>query len=236
MLELVTRRARPSCRPRRAQGMTLVELLVGLALGLFIVATGLLLVTGHLRENRQLLLESRLMQDLRVASDLVTRDLRRAGHWGGAAAGMWRPGAAPVIANPYTALGPSSAASDVTNFSFSRDTTENHLVDSNEQFGFRLRTGVVEMLLGSGNWQALTDPQSMTVTAFSVTPRVDEVSLERFCAAPCPPGSTTCPPRTQVRSVSVQLVARATTDAGVVRSVRSQVRLRNDAVSGSCAV
>ena len=36
--------------------------------------------------------------------------------------------------------------------------TENGIVDSNERFGFRLRNGAIEMQLGDGNWQALTDP------------------------------------------------------------------------------
>ena len=40
----------------------------------------------------------------------------------------------------------------------------------NEQFGFRLRNGALEMQLGAGNWQALTDSGTVTVTAFSATP------------------------------------------------------------------
>ena len=76
--------------------MSIVELLVGLAIGLFIVATGLTLLTGNLRENRSLLLEARLMQDLRTAADLVSRDLRRAGYWGAAVDGVWSDGASSV--------------------------------------------------------------------------------------------------------------------------------------------
>ena len=216
------------------RGVSLVELLVGMALGLFIVAHGVSLLTAHLRENRALLLESRLMQDLRVASDLVTRDLRRAGHWGAASAGMWQAAASGVVANPYTALAPAAAASDAVTFRFSRDAIENHQVDSNEQFGFRLKNGALDMLLGSGNWQSLTDVSTLVVTAFSVTPTVQDVSLARFCPGPCPIGSSQCPPHQQVRSLRVQLTGKATSDASVVRTLGSQVRLRADAVSGSC--
>ena len=77
MLEPVSRRGQ--------RGLSLVELLVGLALGLLVVAGGAaLLARQHLREHRALLLEARLMQDLRTAADLVARDLRRAGYWGDA--------------------------------------------------------------------------------------------------------------------------------------------------------
>lgn len=220
---------------RRQRGLSLVELMVGAALGLFMAAAGGSLLASHLRENRGLLLEARLMQDLRTAADLITHDLRRAGHWGAAGAGVWTAAAGGVIANPYSALSPAAAASDAVAFSYSRDTIENHAVDSNERFGFRLRSGVVELQLGAGNWQALTDSGTMTVTAFSVTPTVEEIDLTAWCARPCPAGSAAiCPPRQQVRSLAVLIRARSATDAALVRSLSSQVRVRNDALVGGC--
>jgi len=221
---------------RRQRGVSLVELLVGVALGLFIVAVGMTLLTGNLRENRALVVESRLMQDLRTASDLVSRDLRRAGYWSDAAAGVWQRGASGVTANPYTAVAPLAAASDAVSFRFSRDAAENHSVDGNEQFGFRLRAGALEMMLGAGNWQAVTDPATLAVTAFSVTPSVQEIALDGFCAEACAAGAggTGDCPRQQVRSLALSLTARSATDATVVRTVRHNVRLRNDSVAGAC--
>ena len=214
----------------------MVELLIGLAIGLFIVAASTSLLTGNLRENRLLLIESRLMQDLRTAADMITRDLRRAGYWAAADAGVRSDAGTPTLPNPYTELAPGYAAADNVSFRFSRDATENNTVDSNEQFGFRLRNGAIELQLGAGNWQALTDINTLTVTQFSVTPTVEEISLSNFCAAPCPAGSSTCPPRQQVRSLAVAISGRATSDANLTRSVRSQVRLRNDAIVGACPV
>ena len=75
--------------PRRnpsVRGLSLVELLVGLALGLFVVAAATTLLAAQSREQRLLVTENRLMQDLRTASDIITRDVRRAGYWGAAAA------------------------------------------------------------------------------------------------------------------------------------------------------
>lgn len=223
------------CRPaaRRTRGFTMVELLIGLAVGLFIVAAATSLLTGNLRENRSLIIESRLMQDLRTAADMITRDLRRAGYWAGATAGVRSADSAPVLSNPYVDLAVAGSADNVT-FRFSRDEVENHTVDGNEQFGYRLRNGSIEMQLGAGNWQALTDATTLTITEFRVTPTVEEISLASFCSAPCPSGSATCPPRQQVRSLAVQISARANSDARVTRSVRSQVRLRNDPVIGAC--
>jgi prepilin peptidase dependent protein B len=222
--------------PRAPRGLTMVELLIGMAIGLFIVAAAASLMTGNLRENRNLLIESRLMQDLRTAADMITRDLRRAGYWAAANAGVRTDGAGALLVNPYVDVTPGNAAADNVSFRFSRDTTENNTVDSNEQFGFRLRNGAIELQLGAGNWQALTDAVTLTVTEFSVTPLMEEISLSSFCVNPCPAGSSTCPPKQQVRSLAVAISGRATGDARLTRSVRSQVRLRNDSIVGACPV
>ena len=232
------RRAAQRIARRIAQrGLSIVELLVATAIALFIVATGTSVFATHLQDSRSLLLEARLTQDLRVAADVITRDLRRAGHWGGAAQAVRPPGAAASAApvNPYLAVVPAAGSGDAVSFRYSRDASENQVVDSHEQFGFRLRAGVVEMQLGAGNWQALTDPGSVLMTGFAVTPSAQSVALASLCDRPCPAASPTCPPRQQVRSVAVLLTGTLPRDPATSRSVRSEVRLRADAVTGACA-
>jgi prepilin peptidase dependent protein B len=224
-----------SARMQSQRGLSIVELMVGVAIALFIAATGATLLAAHLRESRSLLLEARLMQDLRSAADIVSRDLRRAGYWAAATDGVWAAGTTHVAANPYTAIAPGAAASDAVSFRYSRDATENNVVDSNEQFGFRLRSGAIEMQLGAGGWQALTDAGTLNVTEFRVTPSVQEIDLQGFCAAACPSGSTSCPPHQQVRSLALVIGGQLAGNASVTRSVRSEVRLRSDAVTGACA-
>jgi len=174
------------------------------------------------------------MQDLRSASDVITRDLRRAGHWADPTVAMAATAASGAVANPYAAFAPAAAASDAARFAYSRDAAENQLLDSNEQFGLRLRNGVIELLLGAGNWQALTDAGTLQVTAFSVQPSMQTVSLLDQCARPCPASSTTCDARLELRSLRVSITARATDDASLVRQLDSQVRIRNDGVIGAC--
>ena len=219
---------------RRSRGLSIVELLVGTAVGLVVVAAATTVVTRHARENRTLAIEARLVQDLRTAADIIARDLRRAGYWGASASGVRGEDGSAVLANPYDLVAPDNAASDAVRLSFSRDAGENGLVDGNERFGFRLRNGAIELQLGDGNWQALTDAATLSVVAFEVAPRTEEASLERFCAEPCAIGSTTCPPRLQIRSFAVAIEARAVADPSVRRSVLAGARLRNDTVVGRC--
>ncbi len=212
------------------RGFTLVELLVGLALALLVVAGGGALLASQIREHRALVLEARLTQDLRTAADLVARDLRRAGYWGDAGAGVWSE-AAPARANPYAAVAPDAAASDAASLAYSRDAVENDSVDGNEQFGFRLRNRAIEIQLGSGNWQALTDATLLAVTRFVITPQSETVDLGAHCPTPCP--TETCP-RQRIASFAVEISAQALADAAVTRSVQALVRVRNDAATGAC--
>lgn len=220
--------------PLHQRGLSLVELMIGLAIGLFITAAGLSVLLGQWREHLSAIAAMRLMQDLRSASDVITRDLRRAGHWADPTVAIAATAASGAVANPYAAFAPASAASDAARYSYSRDTTENQLLDSNEQFGLRLRSGVIELLLGAGNWQALTDAGTLQVVAFSIQPRTQTMSLLDHCARPCPAGSTTCDARLELRQLHVSITARATDDASLLRRLDSDVRIRNDGVSGAC--
>ncbi|MCO5124472.1 MAG: prepilin-type N-terminal cleavage/methylation domain-containing protein [Rhizobacter sp.] len=222
-----------AARQRAARGFTLVEVLVGLALALLVVAGGAALLASQIREHRSLVLEARLTQDLRTAADLIVRDLRRAGHWGDAGAGLWTE-AQPARANPYLALAPDGAASDAASLRYSRDAIENHVVDGNEQFGFRLRNGAIDIQLGNGNWQALTDATVLTVTQFLITATQEAIELEAACPTPCPPGDGACAPQQVVRGLALEIGARAVADAAVVRTVQARVHVRADAVSGAC--
>ncbi|HZV94178.1 MAG TPA: prepilin-type N-terminal cleavage/methylation domain-containing protein [Caldimonas sp.] len=222
-------------RARRCRGLSLVELLVGTAIGLLVVAAASTQVVHHVRDSRALAIETRLMQELRTASDIVARDLRRAGYWAGAGSGVASQDGSPGVANPYAAASPEIAASDTVRLRYSRDAVENDSVDSNEQFGFRLRGGAIEMQLGDANWQSLTDARTLQVTEFSVEPRIEESSLAEFCAGPCAAGDTACPPRQQTRRFAVRISGRSAFDPAIRRSVRAEARVRNGTVVGSCA-
>lgn len=229
-------RARPSRSGRPTRGFTLVELLVGLTVGLIAAAAMATLFSQQVREQRALLLDARLTQDLGAAADLIARDLRRAGHWGDAAAGVWTADGA-ARANPYAAASPLAAASGAAvALAYSRDEAENDAVDDNERFGWRLSDGAVELRLGAGPWQAVTDASLLVVTALAVVPTVDEIDLSALCPRPCAAADddAACPPRQRVRSVAVRIAGRSAADARVTRAVETRVRLRNDSVVGAC--
>lgn len=237
-------------RPRRAtaqRGMSMVELLVGIALGMFLVAGAATLFVSHLNNSRRLLLEARVNQDLRAAADLITRDLRRAGYWGNALQGTVATGAgSTTVVNPYRIVTPDIGASTIS-YAFSRDATEDNTLGANEQFTFDLTNGAIRMTI-AGVPQAITDPDTLTITAFTIAPTETPVDVRDSCASTCcdaagvaagicatinVTGPATCP-RITVRQYLLTLTGRATRDPTVTRTLQTRTRVRNDLFSGIC--
>lgn len=197
--------------------------MVGSAIGLFVAATAATAVSTQLGEHRRLVLDTQLQQDLRIAADLVTRELRRAGalHDADAQRAVWQPGAAP----------PASAGADFAVSDRGRrvDYAYQRAPGDTTRYGFRLQGGRLQSLVDDRP-QDLTDPAVMTVTAFTITPTVaPAVTLP--CPRDCPDGTQACWPTVQPRGFTVEITARAAHDARVQRSVRSQARVANDLVT-----
>lgn len=236
-------RGRRAGRRRASErGLSVVELLVGVAVGLFVLGGVISLFISNLGSSRRLVMEARLNQDLRVVGDLITRDLRRAGYWSNAMAGTVVAGsAATPPRNPYQAMAVDAGNATVT-YSFARDTNDS--VDDNEQFGFRrsivqvngLDRGVIQMRTrGSPDvWQTLTDPNVVEIPTNGFQITVDSeppIDLRDTCAKACV--GTGCP-TIQVRNYELVLTATSVADADMSRTLRTRVRVRNDLVEGAC--
>lgn len=65
----------------RQTGVTLVELMIGLAAGLVVVLAGTTMLTTTLTADATNMRYTRLNQDLRAVSNTVSKDLARAGEW-----------------------------------------------------------------------------------------------------------------------------------------------------------
>ncbi len=217
------------------RGLSLVELMVGITIGLFIVAASSLLIASQLQDNRRLLAETQLQQDLRASADIITRELRRAGYWARAdlaVANPALPGAAEPTGNTYLGLPVTSGTSGSIRFEYQRpDSTV-------EPFGYRLQSGVIQTKLSSAGWQDLTDRNVLIVEELEITltttPSPPNPPLRlpcpQACPTPIPPGETAdyCYPTVAVRELTVRIKGKAAADPAVVREVSSRVRLRND--------
>ena len=238
---------------KSARGLGLVELMIGVTVGLIVAAGASLVATRQITEHRRLMLEVQIQQDLRAAADLIQQDLRRAGFRGLPANGVWEPehnaGTAPAkeaASSPYTELTQTPGGNDLL-YRYARATTagssnvnETNIVADNEQLGIRLSKNTLYLQLGfiktaananaQPNWQPITDPDTISIDSFTPIVNVQQVSLEDLCG--CPAGSA-CP-TISVRSVSLTIKATAKSDATVKRTLVIKERIRADDIDGVC--
>jgi len=227
---------------RLSKGLSIIEMLLGAAIGLFILTGASTMFVNNITNSRRILLETRINQDMRSTMDLVTRDLRRSGYWGNSLAGTLASGSTSITkVNPYSAL--ASTESNKIIYNYSRDITENNVLDINsgsvsEQFGFRLDTVRHEIQMEiAGKWQTLTNNDIVLIpdNGFTITPINTAIDIRSACVKTCTDllSMPTCP-RVQVRTYQIVLTGISKTDAAVIRTLRSQVRVRNDVILGSC--
>lgn len=245
MLTHIARPDRLQRRITRQAGVTLIELMIGLAVGLIVIAGGLFLLSTLTQDNRRLLVETRLNQDLRAASDLIARDLRRAGYWAGAASGVYVPGvggAQPSNAYSNFIPGPCSdttlqaaavptpsAASTSICYYIEQGTPDNLRSDS-ELFGFALVNGVLNAFVAGTTALPLTDPESLVIDSFQITPRSANFDMTSSCIG----AASGTGPQVVVRRFDIQLRGYAPSDPTLIRGLTTTVRVRNDAITGSC--
>ncbi len=233
---------------KNSRGISLVELMVGITVGMIVVAGASVMMTNQIAEHRRLTLETQVQQDLRATADLMLRDLRRAGSWAVPQRGVWAPGsAAAPVENDYTrtilAGAPGSAE---LQYSYSRhndrtvsnalplDPEDDVMSPATERFGFKIDDkGILRFQIG-GRWQPLTDEKVLVITAFDVVLDQQALPLADLCSSPCPAGSATCPPVQTLRRVNISLTGHAVHDAKVERTIKVSSRIRNDLIEGAC--
>lgn len=220
---------RPRARARQ-RGLSLVELMVGITVGLIVVAGASLLLSGQLLENRRLVAEAQVQQDLRATADIITRELRRAGAIGTdflLVSRIYVPGSlTDAPPNAWAAdLTPASGASSAE-VGFNYHPTG---PGTDGPFGFRRTptSGVIQTRLVAGGWQDLTDPATLDVTEFEVA-RLSDTRLQIPCNKACPDTTSDCWPTVNQRVFEVRITARSRAFPEVVRSHRSRVKVRND--------
>ncbi len=221
-----------TARPARGTqaGLTLVDLLLGMALGLFLCATAGGLMLSQLREHKHLLAETLLQQDLRNAMSLMQLEIRRAGAELEAHELVPEPGiearaprAAPLLEVLLDGA-PVPPATPGDGLLLSFDRVEADAGKRRVDRGFRLRQGQLQYLL-ERSWQPWNNGNTVRFTHLLV--RLDRHSLAPAACA-CPDGAAPCIAGLQGQLVDVVLTGQSLLDASAVRSLHSTVHVRND--------
>jgi len=176
------------------RGVSLVEMIVGLALGLVLLAGVLAVFGSQVASSYRMLGSSKLQQELNALMLVMSNDIRRAGYWASA-------GSTTLDANPFSQVGSTvlEVHDDMTGDTnqvdgngipddtgtcvvYAYDATyrsgNTAGLDNTDLFGFRLNNGVVEMRqqgdttgttnsCANGTWQSVSDSALITITALT---------------------------------------------------------------------
>lgn len=207
------------------RGLSLVEMMVGIAVGLFVVAGAATLASTQLVENRRLLLETQVQQDLRAASDIITRELRRAGYDTFPESKVWSPAAGSSAPSSNSKAGLiTGQGGDVVTYRYDRPSAS--VLDT---FGYQWTNATIRHRIGTAV-QDLTDPRALKITDFHVD--LEDVGSQQLaCPKLCVDGSQDCWPTLALTDAVITITGEAVSDASVTRTVKSRVRLRNDGVT-----
>ena len=142
------------------KGMSLIELMISIALGLLIVVAATAMTVKSLVMNTDTLASAKLNQDIDSVTQVMVNDIRRAGFTN-----------ALFKYDDFEDLNIVSSSCVL----YSYDANEDGVKDDNEKFGFKLNGSEVEMRTtctgvgcaidcDAGTWVALTDNAVTTIT------------------------------------------------------------------------
>ncbi len=229
------------------KGMGLVELMVGITVGLIVAAGAAMVATRQINEHRRLMLEVQMQQDLRIAADLIQQDMKRAGFRGLAANGVWEPerdagatAAKAAVASPFLAASSNQAGNEFY-YQYAKANNATNVVANSERFGIRWDQAEQKLYIQLGmkangtdpNWQPITDPDVVKIENFAANVVTQQISLADLCDPMIACNAGNCPTQT-VRRVEFTIKAVAKADSNVQRTLVVGEKLRADQISGSC--
>lgn len=218
----------------RQRGMTLMETMVSLALSLVVTSAMVSLMANSLGTATRIIQMSQLTDELRNSMSMMTRDVRRANY---------NVNAAFCYANSDCGIdGSATQFADIAitggncfTYGLDRDFDGNAATDSAGGFRRVATAGIgrIEMWIGdnapncsatnNANWVAVTDPDFVDVTTFTVS------DANSFAESVEGEAGSTITQRT--RQIDVVLAGRLIRDNNITREIHDTIKARNDVIS-----
>lgn len=224
---------------KNIQGVSLIELLVGLAVSMVIlIGAGSAFIAHNLSVSTNLK-GDKLNHDLQIAMDLMISEIRRAGYWNGDISG------APAT-NPFQniVLGTNCVLYSYDARNAAGANIPDGQIQDSERYGFKLSNGSIWMKTSgnaasasdctNGSWESLTDSTLVSVTQlnFLLTAKCVNASTGTVTDASCTAGSGTTGQRTiEIRGIKVDLTGNVVGDTTTRKQANGFARIRNNSIT-----
>lgn len=200
---------------RQQRGLSIVELMITISLGLLLMAALTAVFANTLGVNSRSLKLSQLQEESTAIMDLIVGDLRRTGYRGDASELIYDPANASTTFNDTVLISNYTGEALNSCIMFSYDADADGVHDgAPENFGYRLMEGRIQRrqssaACGSSGWQNLTTNEMIEVTEleFALTEQMLNLVNEQ--------------------RVSVNLVVAMSDDSEITRTLTTEVVIRN---------
>jgi type IV pilus assembly protein PilW len=216
------------------RGATLMEVLVAMSISLVVTAAMVALMVNSLGTTARIIKMTKLTDDMRIAMQMMTRDVRRASY--NANSMLCYSNDNCISDGSLTAAGDINIDDSGACFTFLTD--RDHLGDSTDDDagGFRRVTdggvGLIEMWTGdqspdcdsapgTAGWVRITDPTDMDIFAFNV----DDILSYPVVIQDDGAGNTLSQ---RIRKIRMNMRGRLVLDNTIVRRVEDVINVRND--------
>lgn len=229
---------------RSRHGLSMIELMVGITIGLIVSAGASFLAVNQISEHRRIMIETQIQQDMRAVGEVLRQELHRAGYSAMDAFNIWTPpttstaSAITAQPNPYAPITILNEGKDNSEIHYQYFTDKVDLavsysgtVPDYSKFGLRIKNSTLEFQLGLDNWQPLTDPEVIRFNKLSISADTQNIPLDDFCDKPC--SGANCPSQT-VRTLRIQTSGAAKSVPQLARTLAVVERPMTDDVSGVC--
>lgn len=231
---------------RRQVGVSLIELMVGMVIGLIIVGAASTVYVNAVRSGSDTLRSAKLNIELRGAMDMMVAEIRRAGY---------SLDTASLSSNPFVQTTTDLAAPGTGCILFSYDANGNGTVDTSDFFGFKLTGSAASMRFGGtsasngvncsavgGSWESITDPNTIIVDSLTFAIAYQCMNAQTGSSSSTQPCSTGNAVYTaamaassksdliEIRDVTISLVGHHKDDTLTTMSLSQSVRVRNDRI------
>lgn len=227
---------------RKACGFSLLDLMLGMALALIVLAGVSAVYITQVRNSSLSLKTLRLNADLQAMMDIMTAELRRSAYWNAGAGG------AP-LSNPFSSDMDNLDTATPACVRYSYDRDHDGQISAQERLGFKLQTisgikhlrmktsGPASLLCSSGNWESLSDGAVIAVDELvfdlSGSKCVNVTRALRTDAGGCAAllaSAQSGDQLVEVRLLTLGLGGYLLADPSIRQRLNSAVRLRNERV------
>lgn len=219
--------------------------MIGIVVGLIIVAAGVGMYLTALRGNYDTLRSARLNIELRNAMDLMINDIRRAGYV------YFNTSVAPST-NPFMQTNTNINLVSTGCLLYAYDANGNSSVDSSDFFGFKQTGSAIAMRVGGSTntggcsvsndgWEKITDDNTIIVDSlnFSLDYQCANVFTNTSELKSCSAGNTIYDTAkagssktdlVEARQVTITLTGHHKSDNNLSMQLTQNIRVRNDRI------